>query len=308
MRHSVAMPATPLPRHLAGSPFTVSSAEAARVSRKRLRGRDLDRSIWGVRRETSLPDNLRTRCRSFAVRMPADAIFSHATAALLMNAPLPLKLELDTSVDIAVPAPARSPHARGIRGHSIRVLGDDVAVTDGIRHTSPARTWCDLASKLSLVELVALGDFFIHWRQPLASAQQLARKSANYAGQPGMSLIREALPLLSARSESPPESALRVIVVQAALPRPRVNYVVVRLETGTTVRTDLAFDEYKVLLEYQGDYHRTAKGQWRKDMTRRSRLEAEGWIVIEINADDLRDPVELVRRIESALSRHGWHR
>jgi very-short-patch-repair endonuclease len=308
MRHSVAMSASPLPPHLAGSPFTVSSAEAAAVTPKRLRGRDLDRSVWGVRREKALPDDVRTRCRSFAVRMPANAVFSHATAALLMNAPLPLRLELDGSVDIAVPAPARAPHARGIRGHSIRVLGDDVAFTDGIAHTSPARTWCDLAAKLSLVELVALGDFLVHWRLPLASVDQLLAKSALYAGQPGMARMREAIPLLSDRSESPPESALRVIVVQAALPALRVNYEIVQLETGATVRTDLAFDKYKVLLEYQGDYHRTAKGQWRKDMTRRSRLEADGWIVIELNADDLRDPEELVSRIEAALTRHGWRR
>jgi len=308
MRHSVAMPITPLPRHLTGVPFAVSAAAEASVSAKRLRGRDLDRSIWGVRRQKSLPDTLTARCRAFALRMPADAVFSHATAALLVNAPLPLRLELSTSVDIAVPAPGRAPHARGIRGHAIRLNDDDVVVTSGVRHTSPERTWCDLAATLTLFELVALGDFVIHWRLPLASVAQLSAKSLAYAGQPGMARIREALPLLSDRSESPPESALRVVIVQAGLPTPRVNYELVHLETGSTVRTDLAFEKYKVLLEYQGDYHRTSKGQWRRDMTRRSRLEAAGWIVIEINADDLRDPVELVARIESALSRQGWRR
>ena len=308
MRHSVAMPVTPLPRHLTSAPFAVSAASEASVSEKRLRGRDLDRSIWGVRRAKSLPDTLVMRCRAFAARMPADAVFSHATAALLMNAPLPLKLELSASVDIAVPSPARAPHARGIRGHAIRLSGDEIVVTGGVRHTSPARTWCDLASQLTLFELVALGDFLAHWRLPLATIDLLRAKSLGYAGQPGMARMREALPLLDDRSESPPESALRVIAVQAGLPVPRVNYEIVHVEDGTTVRTDLAFDKYKVLLEYQGDYHRSAKNQWRKDMTRRSRLETAGWIVIEINADDLRDPVELVSRIEAALSRHGWRR
>ena len=40
-------------------------------------------------------------------------------------------------------------------------------------------------------------------------------------------------------------------------------------------------------------------------MTRRSRLEAQGWYVMEINADDLGDPVELVARIRSVLARRG---
>jgi very-short-patch-repair endonuclease len=77
-------------------------------------------------------------------------------------------------------------------------------------------------------------------------------------------------------------------------------------EQGRLVRPDFAFEEYKTLVEYQGDYHRLTKAQWRKDMTRRSRLEAAGWIVLEINADDLRDPNELVARLAALLRRQGW--
>ena len=40
-------------------------------------------------------------------------------------------------------------------------------------------------------------------------------------------------------------------------------------------------------------------------MTRRSRLEAQGWYVMEINADDLGDPVEIVARIRSVLARRA---
>jgi very-short-patch-repair endonuclease len=61
-----------------------------------------------------------------------------------------------------------------------------------------------------------------------------------------------------------------------------------------------------VLIEYQGDYHRKVQGQWRKDMTRRSRLEAQDWVVIELNANDLRDPDELASRIRMILRRRGW--
>ena len=90
------------------------------------------------------------------------------------------------------------------------------------------------------------------------------------------------------------------------LPTPRINREIVFAEDGDFVRTDFAFDEYRVLLEYQGDYHRTTMGQWRKDMTRRSRLEAEGWFVMEINADDLKHPDELVARIRSVLRQRGY--
>lgn len=40
-------------------------------------------------------------------------------------------------------------------------------------------------------------------------------------------------------------------------------------------------------------------------MTRRSRLEAKGWYVMELNADDLKDPDELLMRIRLVLARRN---
>jgi hypothetical protein len=37
-------------------------------------------------------------------------------------------------------------------------------------------------------------------------------------------------------------------------------------------------------------------------MTRRSRLEADGWFMIEVNANDLRDAPELLQRIRRVLA------
>ena len=117
--------------------------------------------------------------------------------------------------------------------------------------------------------------------------------------------MRQALPLLCDRAESRPESWLRVIITQAGLPEAAINHAIVDTETGRGFRTDIAFTRHMVLLEYQGDYHR-GRSQWRKDMTRRARLEANGWVVVEINADDLKNPGELVGRIRHTLRRQGW--
>jgi len=43
-------------------------------------------------------------------------------------------------------------------------------------------------------------------------------------------------------------------------------------------------------------------------MTRRSRIEAQGGYVMEINADDLRNPAELMARIRSVLISRGWRK
>jgi hypothetical protein len=303
------MPRSELPHPLDSEPFRNRDSVPLGITPKRLRGLDLDRSVWGVRRLlTPAEADLRERCRSFATRMPSGAFFSHVTAALLMGVPLPYRLERENRLHIGIPTPVRAPHAGGIIGHRLTLPLEHLTTTLGLVHTSPARTWCDLASLLSLHDLVAAGDFLVHWRLPSTTISELHHVSRSFIGRRGMVTIREALPLLNNRSESPPESVLRVIFAQAGLPLPRINHEIVLTDDGSIVRTDLAFDELRVLVEYQGDYHRKKTGQWRKDMTRRSRLEAHGWIVIELNADDLRDPVELVARIRLFLARRDSRR
>lgn len=303
-RQGIQVPRSPLPPPLIGQPFRTRDSG---LTAKRLRGSDLDHSVWGVRRLiTEAEADLTERCRMFAARMPPGAFFSHSTAALLMGVPLPYALEKDERLHVGVTAPARAPHAIGIAGHRLSITAEELITTAGLPTTSAARTWCSLASMLKLHDLVAAGDFLSQRRRPITTQAELQRLSRSYTGKRGMAVIREALPLLSNRSESRPESQLRVILAQAGLPHPRVNHEIVLTEDGSFVRTDLAFDTWRVLIEYQGDYHRKMQGQWRKDMTRRSRLEAQNWIVIELNADDLRDPDELASRIRMILRRRGW--
>lgn len=238
----------------------------------------------------------------FAARLQEGHVYSHVTAALLWGAPLPWKLERREEIDVAVASPAPTPHANGILGHRLDLAPDDITTVQGLAATSPARTWCDLAPLLRLEDLVAVGDYLLHWRRPLTTRREIDLTLDRMWGKRGVRRAREAVDLLSEMAESRPESELRVVIIYAGLPVPEVNHSEVMTETGRSRRFDLVFRRERVVLEYQGDYHRT-KEQWRKDMTRRSELEAEGWYVMEINADDLRDPAALVARIRSALFR-----
>lgn len=176
----------------------------------------------------------------------------------------------------------------------------DVTLVRDLPVTTAARTWCDLAAMLTLGDLVAAGDYFIHHRKPLTTVAELTDRVRGLSGRRGVRSAREALSLLHERAESRPESLLRVILVHAGL-NPEINHALIDTETGRKRRPDFLLREGKVILEYQGDYHRT-KEQWRKDMTRRSRLEAQGRRVMELNADDLRDPAELVGRIHALIA------
>jgi len=291
----------PLPAHLQSGPFTVGGSH---LPANRLRASDLNRTVWGVRMAGEMEPDLRTRCRLFAERLSGATFFSHATAALLWGAPLSLSLERDVRLHTSVAAPARAPHARGQIGHRLDVAPADVVVRLGLRHTSAARTWCDLATLLDVDDLVAAGDYLIHHAAPFATVGEIERVLETMTRMRGIRRAREALPLLSDRPESPQESKLRLILIRGGMPEPEINHELVDTETGKHVRPDFRFPKFKLILEYQGDYHRT-KSQWRKDMTRRSRLEAQGWYVMELNADDLRDPEELLARIRSVLARRA---
>lgn len=273
----------------------------AGLSARRLRAGDLDRSYWGVR-SAGPAAGVRERCLLLQRRMPDHAFFSHTTAALLVGIPVPLAWEADSVLHVAVKDPVRAPHARGLVGHRLRIEHGEISRRGGIRLTTAARTWCDLADMLTLPDLVAAGDHIIHWRQPLATREQLELAVTSRIGRRGLKVLRRALQMLSDRAESPPESHLRVILLLAGFPEPRVNHTVTDRFGEFVGRTDLILDAEKIILEYQGDYHRPGKRQWRADMTRRSRLEALGWRVMELNADDLKDPVELVARIRAVAA------
>jgi very-short-patch-repair endonuclease len=75
---------------------------------------------------------------------------------------------------------------------------------------------------------------------------------------------------------------------------------------GYKYRADIAMPVKRVIVEYQSLLHMTPE-RYRADMTRRSRLEADGWFVIEVNAQDLADPGELVSRVTRVLAgRAPW--
>jgi very-short-patch-repair endonuclease len=289
----------PLPPGLPEPAFTVGQAQSVGVPGHRLRARDLNAEVAGVR---SLRHDLELaeRCALFQLRLTPESFFSHTTAAQLHKIPVPHDAAHSSLLHISLPAPHRAPHARGIAGHSLQIEPHDLLTRpDGLRVTTPLRTWFDLAHMLGLLDLVAAGDALIHWRLPLVSAVDLADALNRPLNRRIRRKIRQAAALLNDRSESPPESKLRAILELAGLPLSGVNHVISDAFGEFVARTDLTIARYRIILEYQGDYHRTTKGQWRADMTRRAKLEAQGWRVMDLNADDLKNPTELVQRIRA---------
>jgi len=243
-------------------PFSIRAGIDAGLTPKRLRGNGFDRSVWGVRAGHDVEARewraeVMRRARMYLARLPDDTCLSHVTAAILLGIPVPIWLERRSSLHFTFPVPRRAPHARGISGHSLSLDAHQVIEVDGFRVTSVERTWCDLASVLPIEHLVAAGDFLIHWRAPKTTVVDLLETVLEFPGLRGVKRMRKALPCLNGRAESPPESVLRYYLLVAGLPEPEVNYVMVMSDDGPGVRADFFFRGYNVLLEYQGDYHRS---------------------------------------------------
>lgn len=294
--------ANPLPLAPGVWTFTTSAALDAGVSRGRLRAGDLSAPYWGVRSLVTSTMTISQRCETFMLRMPRDALFSHATAAALLGAPLPWRLE-GVELHIGTPAERRPVDAAGVIGHRMRLNDEDIVPWNGLPITRPERIWLDLACRLTVRELVAVGDYFIRRSSPMSTRLALAEDFERYPGRRGRPLIRQALPLLDERSESPRESALRVCLVLAGLPPFEPNKNIYDSAGRFVARPDLVSVRYRLILEYEGDHHRSDRQQWFKDIERVSQLEDAGWRVIRVTADDLRHPARLIARIREHIAR-----
>lgn len=293
----------PLPPAL-GSPFTYQEGRTAGLGEGRLRGPDLHRPYRGVR-VAGRASGVEERARAFQRRAPDNTYFCSVTAALLYRIPLPLPLEQSSLLHVGVPAPARAPRVEGVVGHKFQIEESDIRDWHGLRVTTPERTWCDLATALSVPDLVAAGDYLIHWELPLASREAMYSAMLRHPGQRGHRRLVRAFPQLNDRAESRRESLLRVIVVNAGIPGVVAN-VWITTSGGYGYRGDLVILERKLIIEYQSRFHDGTK-EFDSDMTRISRLEADGWYVLQINNRDLADPAELVQRIRNILGNRPHH-
>lgn len=297
---------TPLPDGFSDGPFSVSAGRLAGIGRARLRAADLARPFHGIRFSGEFRFSVAEYARALGPRLPLGAFFSHSTAAQLLGIPLPHRLQTALPLHVGVSTPSKVVTAQSIVGHRLTLAADDLVDWRDLRITGPARTWLDLAALLDLADLVAAGDYVIHWEHPLVGLAELTDAASRYPGRRGLVRIRAALPLLRDRAESPRESKLRVIIVLSGLPEPLCNFNVFDSAGRFVARGDLAYPQYKLLLEYHGDQHRTDRAQWRRDIRRLGQVEDEEWQVLQFTDDDLQAPGQLVARIERRLRGRGW--
>lgn len=317
---------------LRNRPFSLRDARVVGVEPSRLSRSELVVPFRGARIPAALADDFVMRCAALCAREP-DAVLSHTTAARLLGLPdlrglpgsppppasralpepshgvspvaHPPPVDAPPELHLTVPSPRRAPRIAGVRSHERPISARDVRFAHGLPVTSAARTWADLAATSSIRELVVLGDAAIGGSAPLASREEL-RAALPSSRARGASRARQAVELLDERSESPPESLVRLVLFEAGLPAPDVNVDLHARDGRFLARPDLRFPHYRVIIEYEGDHHRTDPRQWRRDLTRTTALQQEGELVLRIGAEHLQAEKRLVGLVFRTLASRGW--
>jgi hypothetical protein len=134
--------------------YTAASARAAGLTRAQLRSSRFVRLAHDF--VVCLDDAIdqRERLALLAGLLPADAAYSHGTAAALLGT----HVDMPVRAHVAMTPRRVLPQRAEFVVHTRRLAEEDVVVHRGLRTTSGPQTWLDLAERLPPHELVAVGD------------------------------------------------------------------------------------------------------------------------------------------------------
>jgi very-short-patch-repair endonuclease len=235
---------------------------------------------------------LEVNIRAASLWVPDGIVAGRAAAALYGVG----WVDADTPVEVI----GRSRRPRpGVVVREERIRADEYTTADGMCVSTPVRTALDLARHLprsrAMTHLDALAA--VTGIEP-AAVLALARR---YPGARGVRRARAILPMIDAGAQSPRESWLRMVLVDAGLPRPQTQ---IRVSDGyQTAFIDMGWEELRIGVEYNGDHHRSDRHQFVKDIGRYEMLSGLGWQIIRVVKEHGR--AYIVERVREAFCRRG---
>lgn len=270
-------------------------------------------------------------CRVLLRDVMPGAALSHSTAAAVLGIAVPIAL--DGGVTLHLPreqspceegrSGRRSPNPLMVRLHcreasgrhrsgSSRVTVHRMAAAprtrrEGLITSDPVEVLCELSGLLGHADLVAAVDSVIGPGVLVPSITVEAVRDRVRSRPPfrhRTDLLR-ALDDARAGVESPGETFMRLIVVAAGFPEPEPNAPHFDPVARKMRRIDGAYRAQMIGMEYDGDIHRTRRGQWREDEARRDGLAAAGWVLRRMTGRDLAAPDDFLCRLHRACLERG---
>jgi hypothetical protein len=279
-----------------GTSYTWSGARDSGVTRRQIAtdGVALGRGLYLSR---AAEPTLAARCKAWAGVLPTDAAFGLGTAAALFGAADPEPGGLHVVLRPRSVLPQHAP----LVVHARRLDDEDVVELDGLRLTSGAQTYLDLAARLWAPDLLALGDALM--RAGHLDASDLQRRLHRADRVRGVVRARQWAPHLSEKAASQRESWLRYWLLVSDLPDPVIQAPILDRQEREVAHADLGYPAWKVALEYEGRQH-AERGQFGRDIDRYSLMAADGWLLLRFAAHH--GSAAVVDRTRRALLSRGW--
>ncbi len=243
-----------------------------------------------------------------------DSFLALYSAARIWGHPLSARRSGDWRIHIARRRGHSFPRRANVVGHALTLLPDEVTEYDGVRLTTPARTWLDLAAVLTVEETVAAGDFLVccHGpefpvpREAVCTMEELQDIVGRHPGMRGIRTARAALELIRVGADSPPETRMRLALMNAGLPEPELNHVLWGVHGNPVLWPDAAYPEWRIAIQYDGSPHADGR-QHRRDIQRQETTAAYGWLEVRVSQDELDgERPAVVRKVRRALESRGW--
>jgi hypothetical protein len=284
--------ASTVPQELTRRPFSLNEARTAGLTHSSLKGRAWRRLGRGLYCWEEMPNDPWGLLAAWRRILPAEAAFGSATAAWMFG----LHIDFPDRLDVIVPRDSGMRSRSSVNVRRCDVAEADLAIVRGIRATSLQRTLCDLCIQRSAVDVLVVIDSAISKRLTNADALRSYALAAN--GRAGAGRLR-ALAALAAPAESPMETRLRWLLLEAGLPRPDVQ-IELRDGDGRFVgRADLYYPAVRLVIEYDGENHRDRMVE---DDRRQNLLANAGFRLLRFTASDVYKRSEVVvAQVRAAL-------
>lgn len=192
------------------------------------------------------------------------------------------------------------PNGLIVRNESLPA-GEVMTIAD-VSVTTAARTIFDLGRHLPRNEAVARIDALL--TAGGVTVDDVAPLLVRHPRATDIRRLKTALALVDAGAESPQETRLRLALTDAGMPPDRTQIPVVDGQGRIVARVDMGWEHLRVAVQYDGRHHQTDRATYVRDQKVNRALEARGWVVIRVIAED--SLADVVGRVAAALYGRGW--
>jgi hypothetical protein len=210
-------------------------------------------------------------------------------------------------IDAALPAELIRKSGKGVRGIAIfrdELRAAEVRTVRGISVTTPARTAFDIGRRNTLEDAVIHLDALANATK--ITSAEVHDLATQHRGARGLTDLRKALQEMDGGAESPQETRTRLVLTGAGLPKPTTQVTVYDEGGYPFARIDMAYEDCRVGIEYDGEQHWTDSKRRAHDIDKSVELTEHGWIIVRVSADMLRyRPWVVVNRVVDALRAAG---